>query len=624
MSSLWFCYGLFLGEVVAFRTLKDDVMEYFTGRGFLAMVLVFLACLLLAGRLIYLQLFKYDELTDLSEKNRIRVMRVRADRGFIKDRNMLLLVKNAPAYELELIKEDTPNSEETLKQVANVIPMDIEAVHTRVRNSAPYEAVRIARGLKFEDISHILEFSDNYPGVQIVTAPMRSYHDSYILSHMMGYIAEVSEDEAKLEGYKSGFVIGKSGLEKQYETDLRGRDGSMRVEVDHVGRIMKTLSEDPPVPGKNLVLSIDFRIQEYLAQLMDGRQGAAVVLDGNDGSLLALYSAPNYDLDMFNPFLSEEYWNTLRNDPRKPLLNRTVEGAYPPGSTYKILVAAAGLMEGLIDVNTKYYCGGSYKFTPRSNIVHNCWKKGGHGEISLLNALSESCDVYFYNLGVALGIDKLHEYSTTLGLGHMTGVALPNEKTGVFPSKGWKLQYRKEPWYPGETVNISIGQGYTTTTPLQLAVMVSSVFGGGRVYEPRIALALEDQLSGELTPLEPRSTQEIEIPEDVRKLVMKGLVMGVERRGGTAWRARVPGVSIGGKTGTAQVVSLKWVENMEEAEIPEHFRDHSWFTGIYPADNPRYTVVIMLEHGGSGGKSSAPVGGALIKHMVELGYAGNN
>ena len=607
-----------------FRTLKDDIMEYFSSRSIIALCLIFLACLVLVCRLLYLQLIKYEELYALSENNRIRIMRVRADRGFIKDRNGILLVKNAPAYEVEIIKEDTPSVDTVLGKVTSLINIDTNSVKVRVNRAAPYEPVRVARGLSFEDLSFILEHSEEYPGLQIITAPMRSYHDSRILSHTIGYIGEVNEREAKLDGYKPGYLIGKAGLEKQFEETLKGKDGTMRVEVDHVGRIIEKLSEEASTPGKNLILSIDYRLQEFLSQQMAGRQGAAVVLDGRDGSLLALYSAPYYNLDSFNPYIRDEDWQKLIKDPAKPLINRTVEGAYPPGSVYKILVAIAGLSEGLITKDTKFHCPGSYRVSPRSSIVHNCWKKSGHGDLNLTEALTQSCDVYFYNLGVLLGIDKLHEYSTKLGLGHLTGVALPNEKSGVFPSKEWKLINRKEPWYPGETVNIAIGQGYTTTTPLQIATMVSSVFNGGTVYKPKIALAFEDAVSGELENINPEIVLKMNIPESARQIVMDGIVKAVEERGGTAWRARVHGIKVGGKTGTAQVVSMRWVENLSENEIPEHHRDHSWFAGIYPADNPRYTIVVMLEHGGSGGRSSAPVAGSLIKYMLELGYVEGN
>jgi penicillin-binding protein 2 len=366
-------------------------------------------------------------------------------------------------------------------------------------------------------------------------------------------------------------------------------------------------------------LTIDYGIQNYASELMDGRAGAIVVLDNTDNSVLAMYSAPTYDAAFFAPFITTENWVKLSTDPKKPLLNRTVEGAYPPGSVFKILVALAGLEEGIVTTDTEFFCSGAYRF-PNSNIVHQCWNHSGHGRISLKQALSLSCDVYFYNLGVAIGVDKLHEYATKYGLGHLSGIDLPNEKTGVFPSREWKLKTLKEPWYSGETVNISIGQGYVTTTPLQVAIMYSSIFNGGIVYTPRIVEAYEDPETGERQVLPPVVQAKHPVDPYAAKMVMDGIVMGVYAPGGTAWRGRVKGIEYGGKTGTAQVVSLRRTENMARDKIPEEWRDHSWYAGIYPAENPRYVVVVMVEHGGSGGASSAPVAGKIIERMLELGY----
>ena len=605
-----------------FRTLKDDVIVYFKKRGQYVIAAVFLLCCLLTYRLLYLQLFKYGELYALSEKNRIRVMRVLADRGFIKDRNGILLVKNTPGYELEIIKEDVGSVETLLDNISSIVTLDKTKVMRRVRRSYLYEPVKVTRGLNFEQISYFMEHSAQYPGVQFIAAPMRSYLNGNIFSHIIGYLSEVNESEvADLADYQAGDIIGRSGIEKQFESTLRGENGFVRVEVDSIGRVTEILSETASTPGSNVILTIDYRIQQYIDTIMQGRSGSVVVLDGRDNSVLALYSAPTFDLNMFSPFITDENWQKLQNDPKKPLLNRPIEGAYPPGSVFKILLAAAGLMEGTVTTETKFFCNGSFRVSPRSNIVHNCWRRGGHGEVALLRGLSESCDVYFYNLGYQLGIDKLHEYAAKFSLGRATGISLPNERSGLFPSRDWKQRVLKEAWYPGETVNISIGQGYTTTTPLQIAVMVSSIFNGGNVYVPRIVEAIEDPFTDNWLVVPPVLSATVPISKHIREVVMKGIVMAVEDSTGTSWRARTSGVHLGGKTGTAQVVSLKRTENMKEEDIPENWRDHSWFAGIYPSGNPRYTVVVMIEHGGSGGRNSAPIAGAIINKMLELGYA---
>ncbi|MDR2868829.1 MAG: penicillin-binding protein 2, partial [Deferribacteraceae bacterium] len=586
-----------------FGVLKDDVMDYFKSRSRYGFAVIFLLCAILTARLAHLQVFQYEELARLSENNRVRMMPLKADRGFIKDRNGFLLVRNAPGYEVEMMKEDVPDIEALLDRLSPIVEFDRARVLRAVNQSKLYEPVRIARGLSFEQFSYLMQHSAEYVGVQFNIDPIRSYVDGDVFSHSLGYLAEVApEDVDGPEGYQSGDIVGKSGIERAFDVTLRGTAGVQQVEVDNVGRITEVLSQEAPVPGKNVILTIDYGLQNYISELMDGRAGAVVVLDNIDNSVLAMYSAPTYDISYFAPFITTENWDKLRLDSKNPLLNRTVEGAYPPGSVFKILVALAGLSEGIITPDTDYYCSGSYKFGPRSNIEHRCWRAGGHGAISLRRALSESCDVYFYNLGVAVGIDKLHEYATKYGLGHLSGIALPNEKTGVFPSKEWKLETLKEQWWPGETVNISIGQGYTTTTPLQIAIMYASIFNGGTVYVPRIVDAYEDPLTGERERLPSEVLHSYPIDPKISNVIMEGIVSGVEDGSGTAWRGRVKGLRYGGKTGTAQVIG-RWTDAMRANPnlVPENFRDHSWYAGIYPADKPRYAVVVMVEHGGSGG-----------------------
>jgi penicillin-binding protein 2 len=602
-----------------FQPLKENVMNYFDSRVRFAVVIVILLCAAIVFRLMNLQIFRYNELAALSENNSVRIMRIRADRGFIKDRSGKNLVINSPGYEIEIIKEDTKNIDKLLDNLSEIVLLDKKKVMGRLKRSYFYEPVKVTRGLNFEELSYFMEHSEDYPGVQFIADPMRSYDNSTIFSHILGYVAEVNEQEVA-EGYQPGDIVGRSGLERQFEKELSGISGSRRVIVDSFGRVMETLNETPPTPGKNIILTIDYNLQSYIDTIMNGRVGSIVVLDNTDNSILALYSSPTFDLNNFNPFITDENWQKLANDPQKPLLNRSIEGTYPPGSVFKIMVAVAGLMEGVITPETSFYCNGSFKATARTNIVHNCWRRYGHGEMKLRRAISESCDVYFYNVGYLLGIDKLSEYAKKFGLGMQTQIDLPNEKTGVFPSREWKMQTLKEQWYPGETVNISIGQGYTTTTPLQVATMTASIFNGGKVYAPRLVSAIEDPVTGARAEVASKLISQVDIPKEVRDIVMAGLVDAVEDKHGTSWRARVADIKLGGKTGTAQVISLKRTENMKDEDIPLHWRDHSWFAGIYPSDNPRYSVVVLIEHGGSGGRSSAPLAGTVIDKMISLGY----
>ncbi|MBQ3034294.1 MAG: penicillin-binding protein 2, partial [Deferribacterales bacterium] len=399
-------------------------------------------------------------------------------------------------------------------------------------------------------------------------------------------------------------------------------DGARQVEVDTFGRVYEVLNEREAIPGNNVVLTIDYDLQKYIADKYNDRRIAVTVLDINDNSILSMYSAPSYDLNMFTPFIRAQDWSALVKNPVKPLLNRNIEGMYPPGSVYKVVMALAGLQEGVITPDTTFRCNGSYRLN--SNFSYNCWRKHGHGDVNLRKALSTSCDVYFYNLGRLLEIDKIQKYSNFFSLGYKTGIDLPNEKAAFFPSREWKQKTRKESWFPGETVITSIGQGFMTATPLQIGVMMSGVFNGGNIYKPRIADRIENSDGEEIKKFHPELVRHMDIPEHMKNLIMDGLVDSVYERGGTSYRARVSEVTVGGKTGTAQVVSLKKTEDMEDDEIPEHWRDHSWFTGVFPVEKPRYVIVVMVEHGGSGGASAAPIGGDVIKKMLELGYVSEN
>lgn len=606
-----------------FPLLKDNLLNFFKYRVNIAILFVILFSLILFSRLFYLQVVKYQEYSRLSDSNRIRIARVPAERGFILDRKGNILVRNAPAYELKVIKEDTKDLKQLLNSIKEIYDFNVDNAIKKIKRSYFYEPTVILRGLNFEQVAYFLEHSSDFPGLEIDLQSVRSYPDGNSYSHLVGYMGEVTESDLTEDSiYKNGDTIGKSGIEKHYEDYLRGTDGARQVEVDTFGRVFEILKEKPSISGHNVVLTIDYDLQKYINEKYNNKRIAVSILDISDNSLLAMYSAPTYDLNSFTPFINENDWFELINNPRKPLLNRNIEGIYPPGSVYKVIMALAGLKEKVITPDTIFRCNGSYRLN--RNFSYNCWLKRGHGDVDLREALATSCDVYFYNLGRLLEIDRIQEYSNFFSLGKPTGVDLPNENSGFFPSRKWKEQTRGEGWFPGETVITSIGQGFMTSTPLQIGVMMSGVFNGGNIYQPKIVDRIESHDGNTTLKVEPHILRSMEIPEDIKKIILDGLVDSVYKRGGTSQRAKVKGLTVAGKTGTAQVVSLKRTEGMDDDEIPEHWRDHSWFTGVFPAEMPKYVIVVLVEHGGSGGASAAPIASDIMGKMMELGYVSEN
>jgi penicillin-binding protein 2 len=602
------------------KVLKDEVLEYYKKRAywFIAIIALLFAGILL--RLVYLQVFEYDKYKRLSENNRIRIVKVRADRGFIFDNKGRILVKNTPSYELKVVKEDADDIEQLLDALSAYITIDKEYARRSIRRAYFYEPAVIARGLTFDKVAEILENSVDFKGVEVDIESVREYSDSVSLSHILGYLSEVNEDDLKRDAaYSSGDMIGKTGIERVYENQLRGVDGAKQVEVDSYGRAIKTLSEKPTVTGKNLILTLDLDIQKALHGIFEGRKGGAVVMDIETFGVMGLYSAPTYDLNTFSPFHGSSDRMSVIRDANKPLLNRAIEGAYPPGSVYKVLMGAAGLNERKISLDTRVTCTGEMRY---GNFTYRCWKKEGHGTLNLIESISQSCDVYFYQLGLNLGIDDIEKYSTAFGLGKVTGIDLPNEKPGFFPGKEWKKRRFNQAWYPGETIITSIGQGYMTTTPLQIAVMMSGIFNGGKVLKPKIVEFVHDPVTDAKVHTEIEVMSEMTFPKWITKAVMDGMVKVIYDNHGTGHRARVSGITYGGKTGTAQVVSLSKTEHMKEDEIPEHMRDHAWFSAVVPAENPKYAISVLVQHGGSGGRSAASVGGAIVNKLMDLGYVG--
>lgn len=599
-----------------FRILEDKILNIFNKRVLIYFLILSVFFLIIFFRLVFLQMLDHEKYKRLSENNRIRIQRVKSDRGFIKDRNGRILVRNAPSYNLMIIKEDVKDMKQLLGKLSTIVSLDIPVIKKRIKKSYLYEPTIVYRGLTFQQVSYLKEHSREFPGVDIDVDTVRIYTYGKALSHLIGYMGEVTEKDLKRDStYKSGDLIGKNGIEHYYEKDLRGKDGARQVEVDSLGTVSEIISERKPISGKDLVLSIDSDLQLFSQSLMAKKTGSVVVLDIEQNDVLSLYSGPSYNLNLFVPYISKKNWNSLIKDKKKPLLNRAIESGYPPGSIFKILMGLAGLNEKTVDTQTEYTCTGEMQF---GNFKYRCWNRRGHGVTDLNKGIAESCDVYFYNLGLKLGINKISEYAKIFALGRKTGIDLPNEKNGFFPDRTWKKRAFKQPWYPGETIITSIGQGYMITTPLQVAVMLSGIFNGGHIYEPKLVNQVISD--GSTIDRKDKLRRSFQIFDPIKKELLKGMVDVVYGKRPTGYRARVKNVRIAGKTGTAQVVSLKKVEHYDKDNIPEKYRDHSWFSGLFPAENPKYVVVVMVEHGGSGSKSAAPLAGAVINKMVDLGY----
>jgi penicillin-binding protein 2 len=444
-------------------------------------------------------------------------------------------------------------------------------------------------------------------------------------SHLLGTIGEIEARQLAsddFEGYRAGEIVGQFGLELRLESHLRGRAGGLNLVVDVAGREIETLEMIDPVPGGRAILTIDLDLQRaaeegFRAEEVDGldKMGALVALDPRSGEVLALVSRPTYDPNSFAGGIDSETWQELLGDEWRPLRNRALSGQYPPGSTYKAIVAIAGLAEKEITPEETVFCPGHYRLGRR---IYRCWKRGGHGEVNLVEALKGSCDVYFYQLGVKIGIDRIAQYARRFGLGTVTGVGLRGEKGGLVPTKEWKERARQEAWLKGETVSASIGQGFNLVTPIQLAVAFAAIGNGGTVYEPRLVKRLETW-DGKLVS-EPDSLQRGQalVSPEVLRAVREGLTAVVQGERGTGARARVEGVVVAGKTGTTQVVSLDLVKDLEDDEIPMRYRDHALFAAFAPAEDPEIAISVLVEHAGAGGGSvAAPIAQRVLARYFE-------
>lgn len=582
-------------------------------------VLIVVGSFLLLGlRLWYLQIFQGAYYRIKSENNRMRIYEIPPLRGMIFDRNGELLVDDRPAFDLCIIPEECKDNEDVFNKLENFINIKKDKITNIIKENhfSIFSPIVIKRNIKRRELAVIETHMFNLPGIHIRVRPRRNYIYGSLASHLIGYMGEITERELKSGKFpycKPGDMIGKYGIEYRWDRFLTGKSGIKQVEVDSLGRQLHVIFTRHSIPGKNIFLTIDRRLQMKAEELIKNKRGAVVALDPKNGEVLALASSPGFDPNEFIRGITPDRWRELNDSRSSPLQNRAISGLYPPGSVFKIVVALAGLQESIIDPEKEIFCSGKYSV---GNTSFRCWKKGGHGTVSLHRAIVESCDVYFYKAGRDIGVDKIARWARRFGFGHRTGIDLNYEAEGLVPDSRWKLKRFGMVWHPGETVSMAIGQGYTLVTPIQMACFIASIFNGGLILRPHVVRYVGDL--GESPYRDGFIRGYLPVDKDKLELVKSALIGVVNEEGGTGWRARIRGVVVGGKTGTAQVVGLEKGKRIKREDIPYELRDHAWFVAVAPADSPEIAVSVVVEHGGHGGSAAAPIAKEIIKTWLNI------
>lgn len=585
----------------------------------IALILLLAVFLVLALRLWYLQIVKGDYFRAQSENNRLRNVYVPPPRGIILDRNGEELVRNRAAYNIELVSEDSPNPAKTVERIAELVgydPASLSQVLQDQKRRRAFEPKIILRDVSRDIVAKVAANKFELPGVLINPVPSREYVYGSTAAHVLGYIREITKvqlDNPSFAGYRQGDVVGQFGVEQHWERMLQGRRGIQMVVVNAQGFRIGEAAFEPERIGSSVTLTLDLDVQRAADEALLGKRGAIVAMDPQTGEILALSSAPSFDPNDFTRGIDADTWAKLTSGGERPLSNRATQGAYHPGSVFKIFMAIAGLSAGerVMSTHESIYCPGSMQVGARR---FRCHKHAGHGYVNHTEAMEQSCDVWFYTVGLRLGVDRIHDSVTSFGLGEKTGLDLGEEVSGLIPSTAWKqAAYRKpedQKWYLGETPSVSIGQGAVTATPLQIARSVSAVVNGGKVLRPWIVKRL-DSVNGTYHDdgFGPEIIRQVEVPKGVLKTVMDDMEAVVAGEHGTGKKASLDdefGISVGGKTGTAQVVGM-------EHGSGGHYEDHAWFVGYAPADKPRIVVVALVENGGHGGAAAAP----LVKKVMK-------
>ena len=595
-----------------FKDYRRENLRY-NGRAVISGLAVLLLIGLLIGRMAYLQIISHKHYTTQAQDNRVKLVPLPPTRGLLYDRNGVLLAENRPVFSMEIIPEqvdDLAATIEALKEIIEIKTTDVERFHKLRRQKRRFDSIPIRVNISLQEAALFSVNQHKFPGTAIKAQLSRIYPRAEITSHPLGYVGRVSEKDLEsivASEYAGTTHIGKIGVEKSYESTLHGKVGLEKVEVNALGKKVRVLEQVPPEPGKSLRLHVDVDLQEIALDAFGDRNGALVAIDPNNGGVLALVSKPGYNPNLFVEGISSKDYRALQKDENKPLYNRALRGQYPPGSTVKPFVGLAGLQTHKITADTSHYCVGFFRLPGHKHNFRD-WKKGGHGTMRLDDAITQSCDTYFYKLATDMGVDALQEYLSHFKFGEKTGIDLVGEKKGVRPSRQYKKKrFPKQSWYPGETVIMGIGQGYFLTTPVQLAAATAAVANGGHYYMPRVVAEIIDENTGVRTPVRSLARQ---IPIDNLDYladVKQAMANVLEHPRGTAKRIRTDEYRIAGKTGTAQVFSVKQDEEYDEETIEEKMRDHALFVAYAPIEDPQIAIAVIVEHGGHGGSVAAPI-----------------
>jgi penicillin-binding protein 2 len=589
--------------------------------GVMLAVLAFFVLLLL--RLLYLQVVMGEEYYRLSMNNSIRLQTVDPPRGLILDRNGTKLAENRPSFDVSFTPKDAGDVGRVLNELSEHLQSPAEDLLAKVKYSrglAAFKPVLLKQDIGRDALAAVEARRVDLPGVSVQVRLRRNYLFGMNAAHVIGYLGEVSLEELKSgdhPGLRSGDAIGKFGVERTFDGYLRGEPGGRQVEVNANGQVMRVLQTVSPRPGRNVVLTIDRELQQRAEELLDGVAGAAVAVDPANGHVLALASSPAFNQNAFVSGIASDAWEALISHPYRPLENKAIQGEYPPGSTFKIVTALAGLEEKAIDESTTFDCAGSLHFAGRD---YRCWKKEGHGRVDVRRALAESCDVFFYRTGQRLGVDRLAWYAKACGLGARTGIGMDQEARGLIPSSAWKKKRFGVPWQEGETLSVSIGQGYDLATPLQMALLTAAVGNGGIRHRPIILQRVETVEGDVVFQVAAQETGRLPVSPRTLKIVQEGIWGAVNGERGTARRVHLPDIEIAGKTGTSQVVGRK--DNGDDY-TPPHLRPHAWFVCYAPAGAPKLAVAVVIENGEHGSSAAGPIARELVKAYLRRPASGD-
>ena len=568
-------------------------------------------------RLWNLQVIQGAKFRTLSEDNRIAYRLVQSPRGMVFDSEGELLADNRASFNIYLIRENVKKLKQTIRLLAEITEQPFEELYKRTRYANPFRPFLIKADISRKTMAFLEENKPDYPGVFVQVTPLRQYPSKEQASHLLGYMAEVSNRQLqrlKKQNYRQGDLLGQYGVERTQEKFLRGQSGFKQVEVDAYGRELRVVRPFVEKPGNNVYLTIDIELQKKAEKLFEAHEGSIIVLDPSDGAILAMVSKPSFNPNIFAGGIDAKNWKSLMNDPLKPLENRAIRGQYPPGSIFKIVMAFAILNEKIARSDEKIRCHGSFPFGKK---LFRDWKNGGHGPIDFTQSLAQSCDVYYYTNGHKLGIERIARYARMFGLGSPTGFGA-TEKGGLVPSDAWKRRRFNERWYEGETISVSIGQGFNLITPMQAANLIATVANGGYLWKPYVVKKVLSPGGRTLFESRPQLIRKIPISHDIFQKVREGLKEVVHGKRGTAKKAQVPGIFVAGKTGTAQTVDLKYTgRKRKPEELLRKFRDHGWFVAFAPYENPTIAIAILGENAGRPGSFFAPYAKELISFHLE-------